>query len=75
MVAPGISCIRIQPMACTPPSTWKTEAVLAGNQSDSSATQAFAVGSGSETSQPSGAFSFQIASKSAKPGSTWRRWS
>ena len=33
-------------MACTPPSTWTISPVVAGNQSDSSATQAFAAGLG-----------------------------
>ena len=43
------------PTAWTPPSTWTISPVVAGNQSESSATQARAVGSGSAMSQPSGA--------------------
>ena len=42
--------------------------VVAGNQSDRSATQARATGSESATSQPSGARSSQVSSNNAKPG-------
>src|SRR5690606_37932345 len=50
---------RHRPIAWTPPSTWTISPVVAGNQSDSSAATARAVGSGSDTSQPSGARSGQ----------------
>src|SRR5690606_25599898 len=54
--------------AWAPPSTWTISPVVAGNQSDSSATQARATGSGSRTSQPSGARLPQASSIAAKWG-------
>src|SRR5512143_2584159 len=56
------------PIAWTPPSTWMTAPVVAGNQSDRSAVTARAVGSGSLESHPSGARAFQPFSISSKPG-------
>jgi hypothetical protein len=55
-------------MACTPPSTCTISPVVAGNQSDSRAAQAFAAGTASLTSQPSGARVFQVSSNAWKPG-------
>src|SRR5699024_1666253 len=57
-----------RPIACTPPSTWRISPVVAGNQSERSIVQAFAVGTGSPTSQPSGARSSQDSSNCSKPG-------
>ena len=47
-------------MAWKPPSTWIIEPVVAGNQSDSSATVDRATAEESSTSQPSGARSSHI---------------
>src|SRR3954453_2564748 len=55
-------------MAWTPPSTCSISPVVAGNQSESSAQQARAVGSASLTSQPSGARSPQVSSNVEKAG-------
>ncbi len=55
-------------MAWKPPSTWTISPVVAGNQSESSATHALAVGTASVTSQPSGAFSDHTSSKVLNPG-------
>ena len=55
-------------MACTPPSTCTISPVVAGNQSDSSATQARAAGSGSVRSQPIGDRVAQTVSNSSNPG-------
>ncbi len=53
------------PIACTPPSTWMISPVVAGNQSDSSATQACAAGARRcVMSQPSGARSAHSGSNS-----------
>src|SRR5690606_11987913 len=56
------------PIAWTPPSTWTISAVVAGNQSEHSATTARAAGSASLTSQPSGARSSHVSSIWSKPG-------
>jgi len=55
-------------MAWAPPSTWITEAVVARNRGDSRATAVSATAEESCTSQPSGARSAQVSSKSEKPG-------
>src|SRR5439155_22252501 len=55
------------PMAWKPPSTWSISPVVAGNQSDIRATQAWATGSGLVTLQPSGARSAQTSSNVLKP--------
>src|SRR5690606_5853074 len=55
-------------IAWAPPSTWTISPVVAGNQSDSSATQARATGSGSRTSQPRGARLAQASSMASKWG-------
>ena len=62
------------PIAWTPPSTWIISPVVAGNQSDSSAQQARAVGSASRTSQPSGARSSQVPRTSRTPGCSSPPW-
>src|SRR6478672_11532048 len=54
------------PIAWTPP--WTISPVVAGNQSESRAAQALAAGTGSLTSQPSGARSSQTFSNCSKPG-------
>src|SRR5581483_2130892 len=54
-------------MAWYPPSTWTISPVVAGNQSDSRATQARATGSGSVIDQPSGARAPQAFSNFSKP--------
>src|SRR5699024_12723168 len=56
------------PIAWTPPSTWMISPVVAGNQSESRAATARAVGSGLSTSHPSGARSGQAPSISPNPG-------
>src|SRR5258708_16590114 len=56
------------PTACTPPSTCTISPVVAGNQSESSATQARAAGSWFVRSQPSGARSCHTDSNCSKPG-------
>ncbi len=56
------------PTACTPPSTCTISPVVAGNQSDSSATQARAAASGLAMSQPSGARCAHTSSNFSKPG-------
>ena len=55
-------------MECRPPSTWIISPVVAGNQSDSRATTALAVGAESVGSQPSGAREAQMSSKDSAPG-------
>ena len=55
-------------MAWTPPSACTISPVVRGNQSDSSATQTRAAGSGSLTSQPIGARVSHIEDSSSKPG-------
>src|SRR5690606_22419234 len=57
-----------KPSAENPPSTITIEPVVAGNRSDSRATQARATGVGSEVSQPSGARSVQAFSRAPNPG-------
>src|ERR1019366_2785222 len=64
----GLVCRGDQPIAWKPPSTWMISAVVAGNQSESSATHAFAAGLGSSTSQPNGARESQDSSKVSNPG-------
>ena len=56
------------PIACTPPSACTISPVVAGSQSEHSATTVRAVGSASVTSQPSGARSPQPPSTWSKPG-------
>ena len=56
------------PTAWKPPSTCTISPVVAGNQSDRSATTALAAGSRSRTSHPSGARSAHAASNCSKPG-------
>ena len=56
------------PIAWKPPSTCTISPVVAGNQSESRATQAFAAGSASLTSQPSGDRLPHSSSKRSKPG-------
>src|SRR5688500_19277653 len=55
-------------MACTPPSTCTISPVVAGNQSDSSATHPRAAGSKSLVFQVSGERVDQTPSNSSKPG-------
>ena len=56
------------PIAWYPPSTWIIDPVVAGNQSDSSATVERATADASFTSHPSGARPSQVSSKREKPG-------
>src|SRR6478609_1804649 len=56
------------PIAWKPPSTWMISPVVAGKKSESRATTACAVGEWLVSSQPSGARSFHIDSRSSKPG-------
>ena len=65
----GIGARRAQaPTAWKPPSTCTFSPVVAGNQSERSATQALAMGSASFRSHPRGARSVQTSSKRSKPG-------
>ena len=61
------------PTAWKPPSTWRISPVVAGNQSDSSATLALATAVESETFQPSGARSDHTSSNRREPGDRLRR--
>ena len=59
---------RHTPTAWKPPSTWTISPVVAGNQSESSATTALPAGSVSVTDHPSGARASQASSNWALPG-------
>ena len=61
----GCGAMSQAPMAWKPPSTWMISPVVAGNQSDRSATQALAIGSALRVSQPSGARSFHTSSNTS----------
>src|SRR5688500_16053717 len=56
------------PTAWNPPSTWRISPVVAGNQSESNATQARPTGVGSLRSQPRGARDVHVSSNWPKPG-------